>query len=171
MNTRPAIRGFSCLIVLAATFACHDAYAPTVLDFGARVSLWMPDSAATVAHEYYSGLTGAARLVITNAADWASAWAQVYAPYQPQPGRPEVDFAVQSVLVTALGERSTGGYDIRIDSVLRFEGGSVVYVTTAAPGQHCITTQALSQPAHLVRLARPVPPVVFQTQALVRDCS
>jgi hypothetical protein len=131
----------------------------------------MPDSAATVAHEYYSGLTDAARLVITDAAGWASAWGQLYAPYQPQPALPEVDFAAQSVLVAALGERSTGGYDIRIDSVLRFEGGTIVYVTTAAPGQNCVTTQALSQPAHLVRLARPVQPVVFQTRASVRECS
>jgi hypothetical protein len=130
----------------------------------------MPDSPATVAHKYFSGFTHPARLVITDASSWATTWAQLYAREQPQPARPEVDFAAQAILVAALGDRGTSGYDIRIDSVLRFEGGTVVYVTTVAPGQNCLTIPASSQPAHLVRLAPPVDPVVFQTQAVVWSC-
>ncbi len=74
-------------------------------------------------------------------------------------------------VVVALGQRSTGGYDIRIDSVVQFQRGSVTYVTATSPGQKCGTTSALSQPVDVIRLSPKVEPIVFQRRAVVRDCS
>jgi len=123
-----------------------------------------------LAHEYYSGLANETRAVVADAESWATTWAQVYANRQPQPVRPEVDFATDRVLVVALGQRGTGGFDIGVDSVVQFPASTVVYVRTVAPGQGCITTQALTQPVQLVRLPEPLAPFAFQERSVVRDC-
>src|SRR5256885_14957020 len=73
--------------------------------------------------------------------------------------------------LVALGQRNSGGYDIRIDSVVHFERGSVTYVTATAPGDRCVTTGALTQPVDVIRLSPRVDPIAFQQQAVVRDCS
>src|SRR6266480_2833169 len=80
-------------------------------------------------------------------------------------------FAPEQVVLVALGQRRTGGYDIRIDSVVQFQRASVAYVTATAPGQNCVTTSALSQPVDLIRLSPKVEPIVFQQRLVVQDCS
>jgi hypothetical protein len=162
---------FPFLLVTALTLGCRDAASPPLgaPALGARVAA---DSPVPIAHAYSSGLGDSARLVIADSATWAAIWAQVYAGLQPRPALPAVDFRTQRVLLAALGQRNSGGYDIRIDSVVRFTLGSVAYVTTTAPGRACVTTQAFTQPVDLVRVAPPpVAPVVFAQQAVVRACA
>jgi PrcB C-terminal len=159
------------LVFTALSLGCLDAASPGRGGpaFGARVSL---DSLVPVTHEYYSGLADPARLVISDAATWAVIWAQLNAGLQPRPSLPAVDFRTQQVLLVALGQRTTGGYDIRVDSVVLFALGSVAYVSATAPGRNCLTTQALTQTVDLVRLAPPpVTPIAFEERAVVRDCS
>ena len=74
-------------------------------------------------------------------------------------------------MLVALVLRSHGGYDIRIDSVARFERGSIAYVTATAPGNRCFTTQALTQPVDVIGLPARVEPMTVQQRAVVRDCS
>lgn len=161
------------VVAIALSLGCADASAPPAdgAAFGARVSTWLPDSTAAVAHEYYSGVVDAAGLVIADSQSWASTWDRVYAGRRPQPSLPSVDFRTERVLLAALGQRNSGGYDIRIDSVARFERGSVTYVTTTSPGNRCATTQALTQPVDLMRISPVVGPMRFQQRAVVRDCS
>jgi hypothetical protein len=123
---------------------CREVPAPpAAADPGARIAAWIPDSAATLAHEFYSGFTDATLLLVVDVPTWTSAWARLYATREPQPELPTVDFRAEAVLVAGLGERANGGFDIRIDSVVGYERGTSVYVTTTAPGPSCFTTQAL----------------------------
>jgi hypothetical protein len=85
---------------------------------------------AVLAHASYSGLGDAVRSVLSDPASWAAVWAQLTFGTQPQTPLPSVDFDTERVLVAALGTRPTGGYDIRVDSLVRYEHGSVAYVTT-----------------------------------------
>ena len=161
------------VLAVALPLGCDSAAAPPAdgTAFGTRLSVWLPDSRSQIAHEYYSGLADSAHLVIADARSWAVTWAQLYACLRPQPALPAVDFRTERVVLVALGERNSGGYDIRIDSVVRFQRGRVTYVTATAPGHRCFTTQALTQPVDLIRLARDVGPMAFQQRAVVRDCS
>lgn len=72
--------------------------------------------------------------------------------------------------MASLGERSTGGFDIRIDSVVTHEDGIAVYVTTWAPGPACVTPQSLTQPIHAVRVSRPHGAVFLDDRPVVREC-
>ena len=162
-------RGVLIAALSAATGNCREPTA-TLAELGARQSVSQPDSAATLIHEYWSGFRTASRLVVTDAMSWGVVWQRAYATLTPQPPQPAVDFATEAVIVASLGERFTGGFDIRVDSVVTHEGGIAVYLTTVAPGPSCVTTQSLTQPIHAVRVPRPHGPPVFDEQPIVRDC-
>jgi hypothetical protein len=156
---------------LAFALGCQaDPRSPHPTDLGARTATWIPDSAATLAVEYSSGLYDAAGFLVSDVSTWTNVWAQVYSGRQPKPALPPVDFEAERVIVVALGERSSGGYAIRIDSLVAFEQGTVVYVTGRAPGDRCGVTMALTQPAHLVRAPTPLEPLIFERQTVVHDC-
>ena len=155
--------------VSAAAIGCHAPTA-TPAELGQRLSVWRPDSAATLIHESWSGFLTASRLVVADSRSWRIVWQRVYSSVTPQPPQPEVNFSREAVVVASLGERSTGGFDIRIDSVVTHEDGIAVYVTTAAPGPACFTPQSLTQPVHAVRVSLPHGAVYFDERPIVRDC-
>ncbi len=167
-------RAVALVLATALSLGCKGVSSPLVdrTTFGSRVSVWLPPSTAVLVHGYDSGLGDSARLVISDAQTWAIIWAQLTARSQPQPPLPTVDFGTERLLLAALGQRNTGGYDIRIDSLVRFEHGSVAYVTRRAPGPSCFTTQALTHPVEIVRVSpAPLEPIAFDQQAVVVDCS
>jgi len=161
------------VLAVALSIGCQETSSPPVdgRAFGSRVSAWLPDSTAAITHEYYSGFGDSTNLVITDSYTWAVTWARLYASLRPRPSLPTVDFRTERVVLVALGGRSSGGFDIRIDSVARFERGSVTYVTATSPGNRCFTTGALTQPVDVIRLPQGLEPMAFQRQAVVRDCS
>jgi hypothetical protein len=153
----------------AATIDCREPTA-TLADLGTRLSVSRPDSTATLIHETWSGFRTASRLVVTDALSWGVVWHRAYATVTPQPPQPVVNFATEAVIVVSLGERFTGGFDIRADSIVTHDGGIAVYLTTVAPGARCVTTQSLTQPVHAVRVPRPHGPAYFDERPIVRDC-
>ncbi|HEY8258650.1 MAG TPA: protease complex subunit PrcB family protein [Gemmatimonadales bacterium] len=118
----------------------------------------------------HSALRAPQRTVVTEAADWSSAWDAINAGVSPAPPRPAVDLTKQAVIIAALGERPTGGFAIRIDSVRAVEGGRAVYVTTTRPGPSCITTQAMTQPVHLVSVPATAGATRFVEAETIKDC-
>jgi len=153
----------------AAVIGCREPTA-TLAEIGARVSVFQPDSAATLIHEHWSGFRTASRLVVTDAISWGAVWRQAYASVSPQPPQRAVNFSTEAVIVASLGERGTGGFDIRVDSVVAHEGGIAVYLTTVAPGASCFTPQSLTQPVHAVRVPWVHGSAYFEERAVVREC-
>ena len=96
------------------------------------------------------------REVVRDAARWAEAWAAVQ-PTRVAP--PAVDFAGQVAIVACLGVRRSGGYAIEIESVAVADDALVVTVRHRGPAPGAITTQALTAPFHIVRVARTTLPV------------
>ena len=122
-----------------------------------------------------SAIDAPERLVIRDAATWQAQWNAIWAGLTPTPALPPVDFTREMVVVAAMGTRATGGYTIRIDSAAAAAGvtpggGAVVWVTSASPGPHCFTTQALTHPVDAVRLPLVGGPVTFREQSQTVDC-
>lgn len=104
----------------------------------------------------YGPCTASRREVVRDAARWTEVWAAI------QPTRmaaPAVDFDGQMVVVACLGERRSGGHSIEIAEVAVGDDALTVTVRTHAPTAGAITTQALTQPYHAVRVARTALPV------------
>ena len=164
-------RCFPFLLAIVLVVGCQEAAGPPadVAALGSRVAV---EPTTILTHEYYSGLENEALAVITDSAAWASVWAQLYTGRQPQPPLPVVEFRTERVLLAALGQRATGGYDIQIDSVVQFRLGIVAYVRAVAPGDTCGTTSALTQPVSVVRLMpAALAPIVFDQRTVVHECS
>lgn len=98
----------------------------------------------------HSGLHDRHRLVIADSQTWHAVWDSAQAQVSPAPPLPSVDFSRRRVIVAALGERTSGGFDIRVDSLRDVGGVRTVFVTTTKPGPGCMTIAALTQPVHMV---------------------
>jgi hypothetical protein len=110
------------------------------------------------------------RLVVRDDAAWAEAWAKLYATTDAPPPRPPVDFAKEMVLVASLGMRRTGGFAATIARTELADGVLRVEVVEKRPGADCMTTQALTYPVALARVARHDGAIEFADRVVVNDC-
>ncbi|MFL5381746.1 MAG: protease complex subunit PrcB family protein [Longimicrobiaceae bacterium] len=115
---------------------------------------------------YYSGMKDSARVVVRTPEEWAQVWSAVGGS-QPLP---QVDFGHEVVVAAALGTRNTGGYSIYVDGAYQREGYVEVLIHKVSPGSRCATTQALTQPVDLARIAVAGQPVQFSERGSVHDC-
>jgi len=119
---------------------------------------------------YYSGMKDPAQVVVRTQAEWAQVWSAVWGGSSPVPPLPQVDFEREVVVAAALGTRATGGFSIFVDGAYQREGFVEVVIHKVSPGSRCATTQALTQPVDLARIAIAGQPVQFSERASVHDC-
>ena len=83
-----------------------------------------------------------------------------------------IDFFSSTALFVSMGERNSGGYSIEIESIVRLGNHLYVNVTEKSPGSNCVTTQAITQPYHLVVFDSSVEfsNISFSTDSVVVDC-
>lgn|GEM_PF-2770081 len=115
-------------------------------------------------HGYYSGVTKSGEKVIDNLEAWQKVWKEVHKTVNPKPKLPPVDFKKQVVLAVFMGEKNTGGYEIKITSIKETDQALVVSVRTTSPPADSFTTQALTQPYDLRVIKKPTKPVKFVTR-------
>ena len=82
------------------------------------------------------------------------------APSAPPPP-PSVDFSRDMVVALFMGERPTGGYAIEVTQIERTDAGLSIRYRTRHPDPSAMQTQALTQPFHLIKLARVDDSVTF----------
>lgn len=119
---------------------------------------------------YYSEIREPERLVIRDQAAWVEAWASLWPALAPIPAPPNVDFGREMIVFVALGERPSSGYSILVDSAGKNAQGVTIWIGSSAPGPHCGTTLALTQPVDIARLPRIETPVHFVETSRISDC-
>lgn len=129
------------------------------------------DESAATRFRYSSGLARPAREVARDAAAWSALWSRMTAGHHPATPAPAVDFGREMVLVAALGQRATGGYSVRIESVADAGGELVARVVEQRPGPRCGTTQAVTSPADAVAVPRSSKPVRWVVREVAMECS
>jgi hypothetical protein len=120
--------------------------------------------------EFYSGLRAPERQVIRDVAAWGRAWASIYQGRGVTPPLPFIDFTKDMIIVAALGERPTGGYDILLTGASRANDVITVKVEIQSPGSGCGVTLELTQPVDIAKMPRSSAYVQFQDTAKVRTC-
>lgn len=126
-----------------------------------------PDS---IAFAQYSGVTQAQNFVIRDAAAWSDLWRQIHANLDSVPPTPNIDFMQEMIVAVALGSRNTGGYNVLLTQATEDAAGILVQAGETSPGSGCFTTQALTQPIDVARVARNDQPVRFLLTQDVVDC-
>lgn len=125
---------------------------------------------ASAPFSYYGGIGDSVRTVVRDSTVWRRVWGTLHRSMHPAPALPRVDFRREMVLVVALGERSSGGWGIVVDSARARQGEVEAFVRRLAPGRHCGVTAAVTAPVDLVRLPVHAGPVRFAERLVVEDC-
>lgn len=77
-------------------------------------------------------------------------WSLVYG--ENAPALPAIDFDTEYAIGVFAGTQSSGGHDIAIERVLDDGSTRTVSISLMAPGEGCVTTQALTSPFQIVRV-------------------
>ena len=113
----------------------------------------MRASFQTVLRGYQSGVREPLETVARNQINWETLWRKHVAKEANPPTPPLVDFNKEIVVAVFLGERPTGGHDIEITKVEQTDGKLVVSVVERKPPPGSLTTQAFTQPFHIIKVA------------------
>ena len=122
------------------------------------------------AYSTYSGLNDSIRAVVHDSAEWSAMWRGITRPFYPPPPLPQVDFEREMVIVTALGARPTGGYDIVIDGARRDSSAIEISVRTSAPAPGCPVSAAITQPVDLATIPASPRVVRFRERSIIVPC-
>ena len=112
----------------------------------------------------HSGIRVKQFLIIRSRAEWERLWRSHSSSNLPKQELPMVDFETESVLALFSGEKRTGGYAIEVARVEEDPKATQlkVFYREIAPPPNAIVTQGLTQPFHMIKLARKGDlPVVF----------
>ena len=164
-----------CIVAaLAVTGCAGDSSEPTrsLLDQGRRLELATDDSFRARIDEIRSSsaVDEPMRVVFRDRASWEAFWAYATRTRQPVAPAPAVDFARHMVAVVALGARPTGGHWVEVEGAYEAAEGLRLDALASSPGEHCVTTQALTHPLDAVLVPRRDEPVTFRVMQVVRDC-
>jgi hypothetical protein len=130
----------------------------------------VPAAFLELAKTQYSGHGASSRVVIRDLPAWETFWLGIVAGVSPQPPLPAIDFARHTVLAATMGQRSSAGYAIEIDSV--FVSNETVYavVKSISPGPDCGVAAVLTAPVVAVRIDRLTGPIRFVERSEEVDC-
>ncbi len=87
-------------------------------------------------------------------AGWEELWSRHQANVLPVQGLPLVDFTQEMVIAAVDQTEPSGGYRFEITGIEEIEGRLVVRVSRTIPGPDCIVTAVITQPSHIVRMAK-----------------
>lgn len=127
-------------------------------------------STRTVYQDQGSAIEDSRRLVLRSDAEWESFWREAHANRTSPEPAPEIDFDRSMVLAATMGQRSTGGHSIDVESVLAIDGVTRVGVVETSPGEGCLVTQALTAPAVAVAVDRRAGDVTWTTRQETAEC-
>jgi len=103
--------------------------------------------------------------VIKNEGEWAGILTETGAEL-PAP----VDFTKDMIIAVFQGVKMTGGYGIEITKIIETDNNIEVYIKETSPGPKCNVTQAITNPYHIVKLAKSDKEIKFNTTETVNNC-
>lgn len=109
-------------------------------------------------------------LVIDNQDDFEAFWEALHEGRSPTPSLPAVDFAQETVVAAFFGTKPSGGYTIEVTGISSDDGRLHMQVEKTAPGDNCITTQALTSPYHVIKVPATSAAFEFDVSEKTRSC-
>ncbi|MDF1673226.1 MAG: protease complex subunit PrcB family protein [Vicingaceae bacterium] len=109
-------------------------------------------------------------LVISTQEEFLKIWNQAFANYMNKETAPEVDFEKNIILLVALGEKTSGGYTIKVDNVIETKDNTVVNVLYTSPGKGCMTTESITYPFQIIQIEKPNKAILFSKKNIVFGC-
>lgn len=140
----------------------------------ANKNLVKASSKNSIIIELHSGNNGGFKeettQVITTQDAFAKVWKQAFANYMRKEEMPEVDFNKNTIILVALGEKTSGGYTIKTTNTTVTNNSTIVNVISTSPGKGCMTTEAITYPYQIVQIDKFDNPIKFNITEKVIDC-
>src|SRR5688572_20969607 len=114
-------------------------------------------SFTNVAKGDVSGQQETKQVTVRSAAEWKALWND----HSPTEKMPNVDFAKDMVVGIFLGSKPSAGHEVEIVAVRTQENELVVEYVQKQPGRGTMAAQILTEPYHLVAVAKHSGPVRF----------
>ncbi len=151
-------------IAILCCVACTTAFAQTEIKF---TTLFQHSQSSHEQKKNY---------VIRSQVDWQKLWQQMQAAaFVPRDARTDsllnkIDFSKQMIIAVFQGQKPSGGYGITITKLVRIGNRLEVFIEEKSPGADCFTTQALTQPYHVIVTEKSALKVAFTTRQSTRAC-
>lgn len=113
------------------------------------------------------------RVVVRDRDTWLGVWKRIYQVVPsngPYPELPEIDFSRDMVVVAAMGQQPTSGYDIIIDGAYERDDRLEVVVKSVLNLKCGAVLTMVTSPIDIVLLPKIERPVVFREIEVVPDC-
>ncbi len=107
---------------------------------------------------------------IHNFQELAEVWSNFFTKYDRKPPIPKIDFENKMLIAAALGERNSGGYSIKIKSVLETNQTMIVVTEETKPGNTCNSATVMVYPFQLVEISKTGKPITFTKTVKVNEC-
>jgi len=124
----------------------------------------------TISVGCHSGHTNLAYYVIQDNQAWVELWNQHMQFFVDPLPPPEVDFSVNTVVALFMGEARTGGYALRVYEIVDVGSSIMVKMEKTEPDPRCIVPQMLTQPYHIVQIAKTDKPITFDISTKTIEC-
>ncbi len=118
----------------------------------------------------FSGVSDSTRFVVRDSVQWTQTWTRINQPFIPAPTPPRIDFQHEMVVVAALGNRPSEGYDVMLERAVEDSAGIEVEVRVSSPASGCPVGAAMTQPVDLARIPVSGRPVRFRQRNVVVPC-
>jgi hypothetical protein len=137
---------------------CATKVAPCVMIMTAMLSAQTPAPSFTeVAKGNASNQQDARQVTVRTAAEWTALWKE----HAPTAKMPTVDFAKNMVVGIFLGTKPSDGHHVEIVGVRTQDKDLIVEYVQRQPGRGTMAAQILTEPYHLVAVAKHPGPVRF----------
>lgn len=97
-------------------------------------------------------------------------WRQAFKTALPVPATPNVDFRDHLVLALFLGQKRTGGYRLKVESVHEYPDSLVVRISIHNPGHGCKTIQMITSPYEIIQVPATGKEILFETTSTQGAC-
>jgi hypothetical protein len=108
--------------------------------------------------------------VITNQADWASVWDQLYAQVKPTPPLLSVDFSANEVILLTQGPEPSNGYGLEVIGLTVSAMGTAVDYDSFSPLGSCSSVTGPTDPVVAIVTAKTPVPITYQSTPKSRKC-
>jgi len=115
----------------------------------------------TIQKGNFSGIHEPLQVTVRDQTEWEALWKRHTSNQSPPLPVPVVDFGTEMVVGLFAGDKTTGGYEVEITGAELKGSNLYIFYLEKNPAPGGMTIQAVTQPFHLIKLARQDIPVVF----------
>jgi len=116
------------------------------------------------------GISQRARFVIRDRNEFNNFWQQLFRSTSEKPALPEIDFSREMIVVAAMGQQPSSGYEIIIESACEVDNRFEITVRSTNLLKCGAQLGVITEPVDIVRLPKTVLPVTFREIEVTSDC-